>query len=54
MIARAGADVIALQELTARTLPLWRASLAAIGFAAAETSLDAARRRPPAGAPWAC
>ena len=42
LIARVGADVIALQELTARTLPLWRASLAAIGFAAAETSLDAA------------
>jgi exonuclease III len=42
VLARADADVIALQEVTARTLPLWRASLAAAGFGAAETALDAA------------
>jgi exonuclease III len=42
LIARAGADVVALQELTARTLPLWRASCAAMGFVACESSLDGA------------
>jgi exonuclease III len=39
-IAGAGADVVALQEVTARTLPLWRAALADAGFAACETALD--------------
>lgn len=46
-------DVIALQEVTRRTLPLWRAALATIGFAHVRASLDraeegrepAARRR---------
>jgi exonuclease III len=42
VLARAGADVVALQELTARTLPLWRASLEGAGLAAVETSLDGA------------
>jgi exodeoxyribonuclease III len=42
LIARAGADVVALQELTVRTLPLWRASCAAMGLAACQSSLDAA------------
>lgn len=42
LIARSGADVVALQELTARTLPLWRSSCAAMGLAACESSLDAA------------
>ena len=42
VIDRAGADVVALQEVTARTLPLWRAALAAAGFAACESSLDGA------------
>jgi exodeoxyribonuclease III len=47
VIAGVRADVVALQEVTARTLPLWRASFAALGFAACETSLD--RTRAPAG-----
>jgi len=36
----AGADVVALQEVTARTLPLWRAALAAAGLASCECALD--------------
>ena len=43
VIAQAGADVIALQEVTARTLPLWRTAFAAMGFAVCETTLDDAR-----------
>ena len=35
-----GADVVALQEVTARTLPLWRAALVDAGFAACEATLD--------------
>jgi exodeoxyribonuclease III len=35
-----GADVVALQEVTPRTLPLWRAALAASGFAACEAALE--------------
>jgi|SRR4051794_11119129 exodeoxyribonuclease-3 len=42
VLARAGADVIALQEVTARTLVLWRDSCAAIGMTSCELSLDAA------------
>jgi exonuclease III len=42
--------VVALQEVTARTLPLWRAALGEMGFHESETALDAAagveRRRP--------
>jgi exonuclease III len=39
-IAGVGADVVALQEVTARTLPLWRAALADAGFVACETALE--------------
>jgi exodeoxyribonuclease III len=39
-IAAVGADVVALQEVTARTLPLWRAALAGAGFAGCETALE--------------
>jgi exonuclease III len=39
-IAGVGADVVALQEVTKRTLPLWRAALAAAGFAGCETALE--------------
>jgi len=39
-IGAVGADVVALQEVTVRTLPLWRAALAGAGFAACETALD--------------
>ena len=39
-IAAVGADVVALQEVTSRTLPLWRAALAESGFLACETALD--------------
>ena len=34
VVAAVGADVVALQEVTARTLPLWRDALAEAGFAA--------------------
>jgi exodeoxyribonuclease III len=40
LVARVGADVVALQEVTARTLPLWRASLAEAGFAGCVSALD--------------
>ena len=39
-VAALGADVVALQEVTARTLPLWRAALADAGLAACEATLD--------------
>jgi len=42
VVAATRADVVALQEVTARTLPLWRAALADAGLAACETGLDAA------------
>ena len=41
---------MALQEVTARTLPLWRAALSELGYSGSQTALDAARtvegRRP--------
>jgi exodeoxyribonuclease III len=40
VVAAVGADVVALQEVTARTLPLWRVALAEAGFAFCETALD--------------
>jgi exonuclease III len=54
VIAAVGADVVALQEVTARTLPLWRAALAENGFGAYETALEAHPARgdaPDAGPP---
>ena len=42
----AGADVIALQEVTVRTEPLWRESLAAAGFGFVEDALDGLPPRP--------
>lgn len=39
VVAALDADVVALQEVTARTLPLWRAALAAAGLTACETAL---------------
>lgn len=43
-------DVVALQEVTARTLPLWRAALADAGLGGCETALEGLpatpRRRP--------
>ena len=39
-VAAATADVVALQEVTARTLPLWRTALADAGFTACEATLD--------------
>ena len=38
-LAGVGADVVALQEVTLRTEPLWRASLAAAGLGHCETAL---------------
>jgi exodeoxyribonuclease III len=43
-IAAVAADVVALQEVTARTLPLWREALAGMGLAEIETALEGARR----------
>jgi len=40
VLAALGADVVALQEVTARTLPLWRAALEDAGYPHAETALD--------------
>jgi len=40
-VASLRADVVALQEVTARTLPMWRAALAEAGYAACEATLDA-------------
>ena len=40
MLAAVRADVVALQEVTARTLPLWRAALADLGMTHCETALD--------------
>jgi exodeoxyribonuclease III len=39
-IAAIGADVVALQEVTTRTVPLWRVALQETGFTACVTSLD--------------
>jgi exodeoxyribonuclease III len=39
-IAAAAPDVVALQEVTARTLPLWRDALSRLGLDACETALD--------------
>jgi exodeoxyribonuclease III len=44
VIAQAGANVVALQEVTVRTLPLWRAALAKMGLSACESTLDGAPR----------
>ena len=39
-VAAAGADVVALQEVTVRSEPLWRAALAAAGFGACECTVS--------------
>jgi exodeoxyribonuclease III len=41
-VAAVGADVVALQEVTPRTLPMWRAGLTEAGFAECVSSLDMA------------
>jgi exonuclease III len=49
VVAGVGADVVALQEVTARTLPLWRDALTEAGFTACESALphaSPAGRRP--------
>ncbi len=46
-IAAVAADVVALQEVSARTLPLWRVALEAAGFTAVKTALREGLR--PAG-----
>ena len=43
-LAGAGADIVALQEVTVRTAPLWRASFAELGFVSCVDALD---RLPP-------
>ncbi len=45
-VAALGADVVALQEVTARTLPLWRAALANAGLHHVESALEPARPSP--------
>jgi exonuclease III len=42
-IAALAADVVALQEVTATTLPLWRAALADAGLPSSQTALTACR-----------
>ena len=42
VLAGRGPDVVALQEVTHRTLPLWRAALEMIGLAHVRASLDGA------------
>jgi exodeoxyribonuclease-3 len=44
VIEAGDADVVALQEVTVRTLPLWRTAFEAMGFTACETTLDGAPR----------
>ena len=39
-VAALGADVVALQEVTARTLPAWAAALAELGFGGVEATLS--------------
>src|SRR3954452_468715 len=48
VVTAVGADVVALQEVTARTLPMWREALSEGGYAACEATLDAP---PPPPAP---
>ena len=45
-LSAAGADIVALQEVTARTAPLWRASLADAGFAFCLDALDGLPPKP--------
>jgi exonuclease III len=45
-LAALEADVVALQEVTARTLPLWRTELERAGFGGIECTLDDASRAP--------
>jgi exonuclease III len=45
-LAAAGADIVALQEVTARTAPLWRASLADAGLAFCLDALDGLPAKP--------
>jgi len=46
VLAAAGADLIALQEVTQRTAPLWRASLADAGFSHCLDALDGLPPKP--------
>lgn len=46
VVEAVGADVVALQEVTGRTAPLWRAVLEEMGFVGCETALDGAARAP--------
>jgi exonuclease III len=48
VLAALAPDLMALQEVTARTLPLWRAELDRAGFTAVETALEEVAR-PPGG-----
>ena len=45
-VKRVGADVVALQEVTARTVALWRAALADAGLGSCECALDDAPAEP--------
>jgi exonuclease III len=48
-LAAAGADILALQEVTARTAPLWRASLADAGLTFSLDALDGLPPKPTRG-----
>ncbi|MCA1698272.1 MAG: endonuclease/exonuclease/phosphatase family protein [Actinobacteria bacterium] len=43
VVAEVDADIVALQEVTARTLPLWRVALAGMGYCGCETALGVGR-----------
>lgn len=43
VVAAVDADIVALQEVTARTLSLWQAALAGMGYCGCETALGAGR-----------
>jgi hypothetical protein len=46
VVAAIAPDVVALQEVTARTAPLWRAALGEMGMVGCETTLDDALPTP--------
>jgi len=46
VVAAVDADIVALQEVTARTLPMWQTALAQVGYIGCETALGTERPAP--------
>ncbi len=46
VVAAVDADIVALQEVTRRTLPMWQAALAEDGYTECESALSTERARP--------